>query len=67
MNTYMKPFVDECIELYSNGLTWQSDSGEVVTSTGYYHGGRFSCLATATEQFNGEMGYLFVRRKELVC
>ena len=32
MNSYLKPFVDECNHLYEHGLEWESESGQTVTS-----------------------------------
>ncbi len=67
MNTYMKPFVDECIELYSNGLTWQSDSGKVVTSkvlvTIMLADSVARPLIQNFKQFNGEFGCSFCMQK----
>lgn len=67
MNTYMKPFVDECIELYSNGLIWQSESGEVVTSkvllTTMVADSVARPLIQNFKQFNGEFGCSFCMQK----
>ena len=66
MNTYMKPF-DECTDLYSNGLTWQSDSGEVFTSkvlvTIMVADSVARPLIQNFKQFNGEFGCSFCTQK----
>lgn len=66
MNNYMKPFVDECIDLYSNGLAWQSDSGDVVTKvvvTIMVADSVARPLVQNFKQFNGEFGCSFCLQK----
>ncbi|XP_061570030.1 uncharacterized protein LOC133423733 [Cololabis saira] len=66
MNTYLKPFVDECKDLYSNGLTWQSDSGEVtskVVVTIMVADSVARPMLQNFKQFNGEFGCSFCTQK----